>query len=374
MSYTMNYMKAIGILLVVAGHIYSEVLHWFPVFSFHMPLFVFISGYLYKTAYEDEVGHFIKKKIHSLVLPYYRWNLLYGIVATVLLAVGCNNPLASPLTVKSFFFDPWLHTSAQYWFNGPSWFVLTLFLIMIWSLLLRKALGRIIHSEWGLTLVFAALCYAGEMLSASMGFSIGRNGDLPQMIGLSLQESVGLNVIKILFGAFFFQVGILYRVKIEHRDSFKSWLCLLIILFQSYLIYRQHGNISFTMAYGAFPEHNLWIPMVTSLTGIYLCLKLCEMLVAYTQGKDRFLNFLGRGSWTIMVNHFFGIWLCSASLYALKKAGVLTLADFDVSAFKSVWSYIYMGWGELSIALYFVFALGFSCLVQWGMDKAGVKR
>ena len=374
MNYTMNYMKAIGILLVVAGHVSGEVLHWFPAFSFHMPLFIFVSGYLYKTSYEENVRLFFRKKFSSLLLPYYRWNLFYGIVATILLAAGCSNPLVSPLTVKSFLLDPWLHGSAQYWFNSASWFVLALFLIMAWSLLLRKALKCLVRSEWGMTLVFAVLCYAGESLSSALGLSAGHNGGLARMMELSLTESLGLNAIKTLFGAFFFQVGILYREKLEQRDGFRSWLLMLVILLQPYLIYRQQGNINFIMAFGEFPEHNLWIPMVTSLTGIYLCLKLCEMLSACTGGQDKFLNFLGRSSWTIMVNHFFGIWLCSAVLYVLNKHQLLELSGFDAARFRSAWDYIYLGWGEFSLALYFAFALGFSCLVQWLRDKNGVKR
>ena len=102
MNHTMNYIKAIGILLVVAGHINSEVLHWFPVFSFHMPLFVFVSGYLYKPSYEENVGVFLRKKITGLILPYYRRNFIYGVVATILLAIGFNNSLVRPLSIKPF--------------------------------------------------------------------------------------------------------------------------------------------------------------------------------------------------------------------------------------------------------------------------------
>ena len=42
----LDYAKGIGILLVVLGHIYNNsVKLW--IYSFHMPLFFIISGYLY---------------------------------------------------------------------------------------------------------------------------------------------------------------------------------------------------------------------------------------------------------------------------------------------------------------------------------------
>lgn len=61
MNYAMNYVKGIGILLVVMGRVGCEILDWFPIYSFHMPLFVFVSGYLYKTSYEQNMGLFLRK-------------------------------------------------------------------------------------------------------------------------------------------------------------------------------------------------------------------------------------------------------------------------------------------------------------------------
>lgn len=45
MNNKMNILKAIGIITVVIGHTWSNVFAWFPTYSFHMALFMFISGY-----------------------------------------------------------------------------------------------------------------------------------------------------------------------------------------------------------------------------------------------------------------------------------------------------------------------------------------
>lgn len=47
MNQKFTILKAMGILAVVGGHAGTNFLPWFPVYSFHMPLFIFISGYFF---------------------------------------------------------------------------------------------------------------------------------------------------------------------------------------------------------------------------------------------------------------------------------------------------------------------------------------
>lgn len=80
--------KGIGIVLVVIGHVAEgllqaglpdgESLHpWIQfIYSFHMPLFFIISGYLFSPSYEKNPGKFIPSKLKSLVYPYLLWSVL----------------------------------------------------------------------------------------------------------------------------------------------------------------------------------------------------------------------------------------------------------------------------------------------------------
>lgn len=60
--------KGIGIILVILGHVYSDA---YPVkiwiYSFHMPLFFFVSGYL-KGLFKKKTT--FKEKIITLIIPY----------------------------------------------------------------------------------------------------------------------------------------------------------------------------------------------------------------------------------------------------------------------------------------------------------------
>lgn len=84
-------LKGIGIVAVVAGHAYS----WHSgslvplIYLFHMPLFFFLSGYLYKPS-PDLIAYFRKKFFHLLV-PYAAFLLLLVVIPEFYSAVVSHN-------------------------------------------------------------------------------------------------------------------------------------------------------------------------------------------------------------------------------------------------------------------------------------------
>ena len=68
-------MKGIGIILVVAGHANSPFWEW--IYSFHMGLFFWISGYTMAIKPLPEFSLFLKRKIRTIIVPY----IGYGLVA-----------------------------------------------------------------------------------------------------------------------------------------------------------------------------------------------------------------------------------------------------------------------------------------------------
>ena len=84
-------LSAIGIILVAAGHLgYNlfDIGGLFPYYSFHVFIFLFVSGYFYKEESKDHIISYLLGKCLTLLLPYFIWNLIYGILATLLHRVG----------------------------------------------------------------------------------------------------------------------------------------------------------------------------------------------------------------------------------------------------------------------------------------------
>jgi fucose 4-O-acetylase-like acetyltransferase len=70
-------LKGIGIMLVVFAHHSLPVALDTYIFSFHMPLFFFISGFLFDFGkYAESAGNFVKGRFRSLIVPYFCFALI----------------------------------------------------------------------------------------------------------------------------------------------------------------------------------------------------------------------------------------------------------------------------------------------------------
>ena len=68
-----DYMKTIGIYLIVLGHMFPKPGTIF-IYSFSVPLFFFISGFLFSRS--ETFGSFLIKNIKSLIVPYLFINVI----------------------------------------------------------------------------------------------------------------------------------------------------------------------------------------------------------------------------------------------------------------------------------------------------------
>ena len=94
--------KGIGILLVVLGHNDFEVISLFMqrlIYSFHMPLFFFLSGYFINTAVP--FFDFFKKRFHALIKPYLFTIFLIYFTSISFEKMGFNTAITR--TIKSLY-------------------------------------------------------------------------------------------------------------------------------------------------------------------------------------------------------------------------------------------------------------------------------
>jgi fucose 4-O-acetylase-like acetyltransferase len=127
--------KGIGIILVILGHNNFNQFLLSLIFSFHMPMFFFINGYLFHyVKYKKDVRRFIHKKFIRLVVPYFITNIFFLCTYTLLYffklypAFNGNSPIenligifygnGAPLNPPNMFTNQ---------VNIPSWFLLGLF-------------------------------------------------------------------------------------------------------------------------------------------------------------------------------------------------------------------------------------------------------
>lgn len=128
-----DYAKGIGIILVVIGHVnrgldsagISISEPFFKVFdsiiyTFHMPLFFFLSGLFFISSIQKNgKPAFIKKKIATIAYPYVIWSIIQGSIAILL--SNFTNKKTDFISVLSFPYHP----------IGQFWFLYALFMIFI---------------------------------------------------------------------------------------------------------------------------------------------------------------------------------------------------------------------------------------------------
>ena len=122
-------LSGIAIIMIVAGHVGYNVLtvgDLFPYYSFHVPLFMFISGYFYKDTEEEHPLAYFKKKVKRLLVPYFIWNVLYGVVAWLLRFIGFG--MGENISLWTLFVEPFV-SGYQFIYNYAAWFVPVLFVI-----------------------------------------------------------------------------------------------------------------------------------------------------------------------------------------------------------------------------------------------------
>ena len=117
-----DFIKGIAIFLVVLGHciqcyttdlgFYKQNTIYLTIYTFHMPLFIYISGKLFH--YSLEKGNYtelLKRKTHQLLSPYFVCSIIYAFIHVVLLGNDAK-------------------TLSFYWFLLSLWISITVVLLI----------------------------------------------------------------------------------------------------------------------------------------------------------------------------------------------------------------------------------------------------
>ena len=144
--------KGLGIILVIIGHIeYVPLEIRTYIVTFHMPVFLVISGMLMHLSHEAERPWpvLIKGKLRRIMLPYLVFSILFPIIDEIYFAVTGNTKVTSFLT----------NMIVGLSLTGVSvlWFLPALFLASIAVLALVKSRKRV----WGIIIVLAIIAALG---------------------------------------------------------------------------------------------------------------------------------------------------------------------------------------------------------------------
>lgn len=142
--------KGMGIILVVLGHTLVPQVRetgfagflWICIYNFHMPLFFFLSGYLFEKGLlrYTEKGKFILGKLQYLILPY----LIFSVFAYLFIAFSLKIPMLSKILESGGYSAVALKDAILQiityndHIDKHLWFVFSLFLVFLVNILIPK--------------------------------------------------------------------------------------------------------------------------------------------------------------------------------------------------------------------------------------------
>lgn len=153
--------RVFGIIAVVAGHIWSNDLIRQGLFSWHVPIFFFLSGYLWTTG--RSLGTIAHRRAQTLLVPYVSWLVLISV--PYLAFRGLTGDLGWKTTLSLFFGGSYLGRPFS-----AFWFVTALFTALIVYLFVER-----LPLKWKLAFLIGTLilAYAIGPLLARIPLSIG---------------------------------------------------------------------------------------------------------------------------------------------------------------------------------------------------------
>ena len=164
--------KGIGILLVFMGHLVEVSWPGMWAYSFHLPLFFFLSGYLFsvKTSFRD----FLKKKAKSILLPY----------VTMGLVICFFDALWNTLLTTSSYHPPFLPrflTELGWWVIQNRFATLWYLAVLFWINILMYVIVKYIRFNWLSILCVLVLLWNGVRYYETGGGPLPWNWDTVHM-------------------------------------------------------------------------------------------------------------------------------------------------------------------------------------------------
>lgn len=269
--------KGIGIAFVVLGHNWitlDEKGELFRViFSFHMPLFFFLSGILFKPA--QPLGDLVRSKAQSLLKPY---------------------ALASLISLTKVF--SWLAVLATVYATGdwlpwvPLWFLPHLFLVFVvaWGLVRLTGFDRL--GPWAQAVMLLVLLCAGyAVLPIFWNLPVSVAGRELTLPGLPWCADVVLVTVS------FFLAGFALREKVL-AFSVQWWRVLVAAL----LFAGLHARFNMTIDLNERLYDNLLVSTLEAASGIYLVLAASVMMLRWGRVAGA-VAYVGRGSLFVFMFH-----------------------------------------------------------------------
>lgn len=354
-DYELLFVQSIAILAMILGHtgptltpIGAKI---FPYYSWHMPLFVFISGYLFST--KGSYHAFVSKKTRRLLLP----ALGVRVALTGLAMIASHTYLHTPglrLSLNGLLLNPFIMCDA-YPLSNAMWFIFQLYVLeLIYGALIRLPgyLMRLFVLIGTLFLSLGSLYYVHSIL-----------GQTP--------DGWLVFPFRTAFLLFFMAAGHSYRLL--NNKWKKHPLAVLVVIFslQAVYVYATGHEINFSAHSMDVTNVSLFFtPIITPLTAAACLVSLAKLLSPILQGRT-ILRLVGGGTKYLVYFHELCLLLINCVYMVLCHRTQWPLFDgYTYDMIRAAWYAFPLGnsvWGRLP---YVIGSIAFPVLLPFFIKKA----
>lgn len=260
--------RGIGMLLVVYGHIIRIYPDRSYIWTFHMPLFFFISGLTFMPDKYDSIKAFIKRRGIFLLIPYLIFYLIC-VPLWVAFTVLYKGNLSTTDLLKEYLLMFYGNITAS---GGALWFLPCLFTteIIYWNI--NAYLSR--YLQLPVSILLMILGY----------FIIQINIDLP----------FGINIA--LLAIPFYSIAYLSKDSIERwkQSNMISWIIPFVLLFIVQLYLFRYSGLDLALYY--IENIFTYIPMALSAIIFYL-------IICFIIKKCSIIEWIGKNTLVILAFH-----------------------------------------------------------------------
>lgn len=312
-----NYVKAITIILMVASHYTSSPFNRLAPYMYHMPLFFFLGGMLFKhtKSLKDHYSKVIQKHFMYIVSTY----IIVGLMALFIhyftnapIGVIFDDSLSS--TIKKIISDGF--SNNRYFL--ASWFLFAYMIIMIFAPFICRLIHKSSHPY-----------ITGMVFAITMGWI----GIEITSVSYHQTKSISLNYLtQSLVGGMFFIFGFTikdYFFRLLNELTFAVVIIITIILYGMGMIYVMG------MSWSVY-RHGFLFTTLGAISGIY-CIFYISTILAKTV-SFKWLEAIGQGSKDIMSYHLV--------VFSLLNIIAWKLYNFDIShndilhSYSNEWSWM----------------------------------
>ncbi|WP_423681082.1 acyltransferase family protein [Undibacterium sp. WLHG33] len=295
---TIDIARGAGIILVVLGHNWI-ITHnhgelYRIIFSFHMPLFFFLSGVVFKS--NSSFGSFFISRADALIKPYFVVLSVWGL-ARIAIAAATWQPYFSGVLYATGNTIEWV----------PLWYLPHLFICLLAVFAICKLLKQLPQQQR-----FIATCLLAILLLSLGNFCLMWAQNLQSLdwqdVNFLFNDHQsgfpGLPWSLDLLGisSAFILLGVACQSAVAKFHFQQYWFALVLGIFVSLHWFFDETMDLHLRHYGHF-----WISTAQALSGIYLLLSLAFVLQKWPD-IARILAYIGQGSLFILIFHSWTEW------------------------------------------------------------------